>query len=114
MMNRGECFSRESGDETSDRPANSRGVVTSGSPFPLPLRPVDLRVQFDRTCHSHTYVQRGSNAGKPCLGIFAALVYPCFDLGEIPDDAAGRKIDAAEKFSTALHFVNRGVSQGYD
>jgi predicted DNA-binding transcriptional regulator AlpA len=47
--------------------------------FPLPLRPVNLRVQFDRTCPSQTYVRRRSNADKPCVGIFAALFVPLAD-----------------------------------
>jgi hypothetical protein len=82
--------------------------------FPLPLRPVNLRVQFDRTCPPQTYVRRRSNADKSCVGIFAALFDPGFHLGEVPDDAAGCKIETTGKFGAALHFVNRGVCKRYD
>jgi hypothetical protein len=42
------------GDKTSDRAAERKGDVTSGSLFMPPLRPVDLQIQFDRTCPSLT------------------------------------------------------------
>ena len=73
-----------------------------------------LRVQFDRTCPTQTYVRRRSNADKPCVGIFAALFDPDFHLREVPDNAAGCKIEATGKFAAALHFVNRGVCKRYD
>lgn len=82
--------------------------------FLLPLHPVNLRAQFDRTCPSQTYIRQWSNADKPCVGIFTAMGDPGFHLGEIPDDAAGCKIEATGKFAAALHFVNRGVCQRYD
>lgn len=107
-------FSCQAGDETSDRAADSRGIVTSVSPFLLSFQPLDLLGQFDRTCPSQTYVQRRSKAGKLCVRILTVLFDPGFHLGEIPDDAAGCKIEATGKFAAALHFVNRGVCQRYD
>lgn len=107
-------LSCQAGDETSDRAADSRGIATSVSPFLPSFRPLDFLGQFDRTCPSQTYVQRRGKAGKLCFRIFMVLFDPGFHSGEIPDDAAGCKIEVTGKFAAALYFVNRGVCQRYD
>src|SRR5712691_5361263 len=63
------------------------------------LSVANLRVQFDRTCPSQTYVRRRGNADKPCVGAFAALFDPGFHLGEVPDEVAGCRIEATGKFA---------------
>lgn len=59
-------------------------------------------------------VRRGRSPNLRHVGSLSAYGDPCLDFGQIPDHTSRCKVEAARKFATAFHVIDRRVCQRHD